>query len=484
MLLLRSPLFKPLERSMCFGLWAAEGRLLPIVLALAGMLVASRPASGVNPIVTDAYGADPSAHVFNGRMYVYGSHDRNDAKEFDMNDYHVYSSDDMQNWKDEGVDLSLKVVPWAEGHFWAPDCNVKEGTYYFYFPTRVPVGGPLRGRPVGVATSTNPGGPFTDPEPIPETENYSGIDPSVFVDDDGTAYFILAAHGCEIAKMTPDMKRLAGPLVPVVGTDRFFEGPWLFKRDKKYYMTYAASFPGRGPHGKRLPGQQFDYAIADKPVGPYQFMGAFTDSRGGNIHGSQVQWNGVWYCFYHDFSMSVGRLSHGFKRGIRCDVMNFNPDGSIQPLVWTDHGPKQLKWLDPFLRCEAECMCQTDLPEGEHAIASEACSEGGVDVTRIREGAWIRYAGVDFAGGAAAFTARVASNDGRGWIELHLDKRDGPRVGSVSVPDTGGAQKWSSVHCSVCNATGVHDLYITFAGHGGGELMNFDWYEFKSAALH
>ena len=138
-------------------------RLLATSAALLAMVVTTHAARAFNPIITDAYGADPSAHVFNGRMYVYGSHDRNDAKEFDMNDYHVYSSDDMQNWRDEGVALSLKDVPWAEGHFWAPDCNEKDGTYYFYFPTRVPKDGPIKGRPVGVATSKNPGGPFTDP---------------------------------------------------------------------------------------------------------------------------------------------------------------------------------------------------------------------------------------------------------------------------------------------------------------------------------
>ena len=460
-----------------------HNRILPVVLVAMILSLTSRPARAVNPIVSEAYGADPSAHVFNGRMYVYGSHDRNDAKEFDMNDYHVYSSDDMQNWKDEGVALSLKDVPWAEGHFWAPDCNVKDGTYYFYFPTRVPKDGPVKGRPVGVATSRSPAGPFTNAEPIPETEAYTGIDPSVFVDDDGTAYFILAAKGCELVKMTPDMKHLSGPLVPVHGIENFFEGPWMFKREGKYYMTYAAAYPGKGPDGKRLPGQQFDYAIGDKPEGPYKFMGAFTDSRGGNIHGSQVEWNGTWYCFYHDFSTSVGKERHGFKRGIRCDVMRFNADGSIQPLVWTDAGPKQLKWLNPFARCEAACMCQTDIPEGDHAIDTESCSEGGVDVTHIRNGAWIRYAGVDFGRGASSFTARVASANGGGAIELHLDAKEGPLIGRVAVPPSGGVQKWASFSCTVQNVSGVHDLYITFSGKGKNELMNFNWYQFQPASL-
>jgi arabinoxylan arabinofuranohydrolase len=453
------------------------------VFAIA-LSICLRTVRAVNPFVTDNYGADPSAHVFNGRMYVYGSHDRTDASEYDMNDYHAYSSDDMQNWRDEGVALSLKDVPWAEGHFWAPDCNEKNGIYYFFFPTRVPKDGPLKGRPVGVATSPNPGGPFTDPEPIPETENYAGIDPAIFIDDDGTAYFILAAQGCEIAKMTPDLKHLAGPLVQVTGTDHFFEGPWMFKREGKYYMSYAASYPGKGPDGKRLPGQQFDYAIADKPEGPFKFMGSFANSVGSNIHGSQVEWNGVWYCFYHDNVLSIGKVKHGFKRGMRCDVIHFNPDGSIQAMVWTKEGPKQLKWLNPFARCEADCMCETDIPEGPHAITTEACSEGGVDVSHIRNGAWIRYAGVDFGSGASAFTAQVASPNGGGTIELHLDQQDGPLIGTAPVPATGGWQKWSAVNCPATNAPAVHDLFITFTGTGNDDLMNFDWYQFKPAKAH
>ena len=334
---------------------------------------------------------------------------------------------------------------------------------------------------MGVATGKNPGGPFTDAQPIVETAEYAGIDPAVFMDDDGTAYFILAAHGCEIAKMTPDLKHLVVPLVPVKGTDHFFEGPWMFKREGKYYMSYAASYPGKGPDGKRLPGQQFDYAIADKPEGPYKFMGAFANSVGSNIHGSQVEWNGVWYCFYHDDTPSIGKVKHGFKRGMRCDVINFNVDGSNQPMIWTKEGPKQLKWLNPFVRCEAGCMCQTDLPEGEHAITTEACSEGGVDVTHIRNGAWIRYAGVDFGLGASSFTAQVASQHGGGTIELHLDKQQGPLIGSVAVPVTGGVQKWSALHCPVTGGAGVHDLFITFTGTHEEDLVNFDWYQFGPA---
>ena len=105
-------------------------RIASVAIAL---LICFQSARAVNPFVTDNYSADPSAHVFNGRMYVYGSHDRTDASEYDMIDYHVYSTDDMQNWRDEGVTLSLKEVPWAEGHFWAPDCNEKDGPLLLLF---------------------------------------------------------------------------------------------------------------------------------------------------------------------------------------------------------------------------------------------------------------------------------------------------------------------------------------------------------------
>ena len=452
-----------------------------IAYGVVALIAMTSSAFALNPFVTTNYAADPSAHVFEGRIYVYPSHDRTDAKEYDMTDYHVYSTDDLQNWQDHGVALDVKDVPWGLSHMWAPDCAYKNGTYYFVFCPRPRP--PLMGRPIGIATSTNPGGPFTArPKPI---DGCNGIDPSIFIDDDGTPYLIWAGKGCQGLKLKPDMSAFDGKPIQIQGLHNFFEGPWLFKRDGKYYMTYPARMKGGSGDGGS--GQYFDYAIGDSPLGPYKYMGHFGQSRGGgNIHGSQVEYQGKWYNFYHDFSISKGVPKSGFKRGIRVEEMTFNPDGTIVPMVMTDAGPKQLKWLDPFNNCEAECLAQCDIPSGPHAITTAGHAGETVYLTQIDNGDWARYAGVDFGQGATAFTARVASTHAECTIELHLDTLDGPIIGTCPVPNTGNKDAWQDAHCAIHGAAGVHDLFMKFIGPasenkpagGSADLFEFDAYHF------
>lgn len=449
----------------------------PFTVAYVGLvlLLGQTACRATNPFITTAYSADPSAHVFEGRMYVYPSHDRNDAQRFDMTDYHVYSSDDLVNWRDHGVVLNLKDVAWAKPNsaFWAPDCGFKEGIYYFYFP--------VTGAGFGVATSKSLAGPFVDTgKPIPDV---SGIDPAIFVDDDGQGCLYWAGAGCQGQKLKANMTELDGPALRLHGCNNFFEGPWMFKRNGIYYMTYPAKMKGGSGDGGN--GQWFDYATSDQPLGPFTYRGHFSRSGPGvgNIHGSQVEWNGKWYCFYHDASLSVGQPKRGFKRSIRVDEMKFNADGSIRPLVWTSSGPAKLKNLDPYVTVSVVCLNQTDLPEGPHAVSTEPCSEGGMDIGKIKNGGWIKYASVDFqAGGAASFTARVASLLSNGRIELRLDRLDGELAGTCKVPATGGWQVWTNSSCPVTGAVGVRDLYLKFTGPGTGDLLNLQSYQFLPAS--
>jgi arabinoxylan arabinofuranohydrolase len=417
------------------------------------------------------YGADPSAHVFNGRVYVYASHDRNDAKEFDMTDHHVYSSDDMQNWEDHGPVLDVKDVPWGLSHLWAPDAAFHDGTYYLCICPRPRP--PFTARPIGFATSKSPTGPFVAmPKPLAGVE---GIDPSIFIDDDGQPYIVWAGKGLQMAKLKPDFGGVDGAVVSVKGIAHFFEGPWLFKRNGTYYMTYAGLMKGGSGQGGQ--GQWFSYATADHPMGPYTFRGDFSRTKPGegNIHGSQVEYQGRWYCFYHDFSTSVGRAKHGFKRALRVDEMTFGADGSINDLKWTDAGPKQLKWIDAYQRHDAACLAQCDVPEGPHAIDTVRCPDG-MALGKIDDGDWARYAGVDFGAGAARFTASVAGRAG-GAIELHLDALDGPLIGTCPVTPSGDTG-WRSVSAAVHGATGIHDLYLRFTGGSGGDLFEVEWFQF------
>ncbi len=454
--------------------------LIRRMMALAYMVVVvfafglTGTANASNPIVTTAYSADPSAHVFDGRMYVYASHDRNDAREFDMIDYHVYSSDDLQNWKDHGIAFRLSDTTWARSHLWAPDCAFWKGKYYLFFPAKDAAGKSH----IGVAISDVPGGPFVDKgSPIAGT---AGIDPAIFIDGD-QAYLIWAQGGVKIARMKPDLTELAETPKQLDGIDNFFEGPWIFKRKNMYYLTYPAFKPGgvgRGGHG-----QNYDYAVSKSPMGPYTYKGPFTQSGpgGDNIHGSQVEWNGKWYCFYHDFSMSVGRPGHGFKRAVKMDEMHFASDGSILPLQWTKEGPPQTRSLDAFSRLEAVTLNSTDIPEGDHAISVGQNKAGVVYLGPAMPGAWAKYAGVDFGKGANRFLVNTASATGGGDIELHVDAMDGPLLGTCTVRYTGGWQQWKDQSCTIKNIAGVHDLYLIFRGTGLDGLFNFDSFSFSRA---
>ena len=429
-----------------------------------------------NPIVLHSYNADPSARVFNGQLYIYPSHDRTDAQQFDMNDYHTYSSDDLKNWTDHGVILSVEQIPWATPNgapygLWAPDCIEKNGTYYFYFPAPSKKDGPR----IGVATSKSPNGPFVaQPNYI---KGVSGIDPGVFVDDDGQGYLYWAGDGgCNSAKLSADMLSLDGPIVKTAGTDNFFEGPAIFKRNGVYYMTYPAFMDGGSGRGGQ--GQHYDYAIGKSPLGPFEYKGHFTQTEGGgNIHGSAVEYQGKWYFAYHDFSTSVGDPKGGFKRAIRLDELNFNADGTIAPLVWTTTGPPKLKNLNAFQRVEAETLAGAAGPNSPHAISIEKCDEGGIDVGSLGNGDWMRYANVDFGTGARSVALRVAAPSAGSVIELRLDSLDGTVVGSCDVPNTGGWQSWQTANCPVKYVKGIRDLYLVVVSDQPGDRLNLNWWQ-------
>ncbi|MDB5247774.1 MAG: alpha-N-arabinofuranosidase [Segetibacter sp.] len=313
------------------------------------------------PLVTDIYTADPSAHVFNGRIYIYPSHDveagvkeNDNGDHFDMRDYHILSMDDI-NGKvtDHGVALSVKDIPWAGRQLWAPDAAYKNGTYYLYFPVKDKQD-IFR---IGVATSKSPTGPFK-PEPQPMEGSFS-IDPAVFTDDDGSSYMYFggiwggqlqrwnngnydangsktdsqkeneAALTAKVAKLSGDMLRFDGavrdvqivdeqgkPLLTSDHNRRFFEGAWMHKYKGKYYFTYSTGDT-----------HYLAYAIGDNPFGPFTYKGIFMNPvQGWTTHHSIIEFKGKSYIFYHDTQLS-GKTH---LRNIKVTELKRNPDGTIQ----------------------------------------------------------------------------------------------------------------------------------------------------------
>ena len=301
---------------------------LTIILAVTALVLAScrsRVELGPNPFVTHIYTADPSGHVWqDGRLYVYASHDIDPPRGCDLMDqYHVFSSADLKHWTDHGEILRASQVPWGRpegGFMWAPDCAYRNGKYYFYFP-HPSESNVAPSWKVGVAVSDRPDRDFkVMPQPMPGVGGWDLIDPAVFVDDDGKAYFYYGGGGkCYGAQLADDMVSLAGPLQVMQGLDDFHEAAWVHKYNGRYYLSYADNNEGAN---------RLRYAIGDTPLGPWRSMGVFLGPQSCAMsHGSIVQFRGQWYVLYHCSDLSNGENA---LRSICIDPLYYNPDGSIQ----------------------------------------------------------------------------------------------------------------------------------------------------------
>ncbi len=314
------------------------------------------------PLVTHIYTADPSAHVFDGKIYIYPSHDidagipfNDDGDHFGMQDYHVLRMDSPADGaaKDCGVALRVDDVPWAERQMWAPDAATKDGKYYLYFPAKR-ADGLFQ---IGVAVGDHPVGPFlAEPEAI--AGSYS-IDPAVYADDDGAFYMYFGglwggqlqkyrdnayspAHeepadgepalGPRLARLSDDMKQFAEAPREVVILDeageplragdhdrRFFEAPWLHRHDGRYYLSYSTG----NTHF-------LCYAVADNPYGPFVYQGRIlTPVVGWTTHHSICAFQDQWYLFYHD-SLLSGGITH--LRSIKITPLHHDGQGRIRTI--------------------------------------------------------------------------------------------------------------------------------------------------------
>lgn len=302
-----------------------------------------------NPIINHMYTADPSARVFGDTLWLYPSHDKDDALSFSMEDYHAFSTTDMRNWKDHGVIFNpITQTVWAREAAWAPDCIERNGKYYLYYPTDK--------KHIGVAVADNPSGPFHDPLGHPLISiNSPGvvcdrdfIDPCVFIDDDGQAYLFMGQNTVCAVKLNDDMISYDGEVHIVEGVKDFFEAVWVHKRNGIYYMSYSDG-PFRG-HEPRIA-----YCTAKSPLGPYEYKGVILGPvNSGTNHHSIVNYKGQDWLFYHTADISR-QLHPGFHCGVRrsicCDSLYYNADGTIRPVIPTTDASKiSLQGVSPERR--------------------------------------------------------------------------------------------------------------------------------------
>lgn len=315
------------------------------------------------PLVKEIYTADPAAHIFNGRIYIYGSHDIDGptpeddlGAHFEMVDYRVLSMDRIGGPVTvHPVGLHVKDVPWASKQMWAPDAAQRNGRYYLFFPAK----DKQEVFRIGVATSDRPEGPFkAEPEPI---RGSFSIDPAVFTDDDGQTYMYFGgiwggqlqrwatgsydANGSKTDLMqddkpaiAPRVARMTGDLLqfaeaprevvildasgqPLLGRDhdrRFFEASWMHKYNGAYYFSYSTGDT-----------HFLNYATGSSPYGPFTFRGRILEPvEGWTSHHSIIEVGGKWYLFYHDT-----QLSHTTRlRNIKVTELAHEADGTIQTI--------------------------------------------------------------------------------------------------------------------------------------------------------
>ncbi|MBO9204473.1 MULTISPECIES: family 43 glycosylhydrolase [Niastella] len=433
-------------------------KIIACQLALCTLLI-SGSCFSQNPFITSIYTADPSAHVWaDGRLYVYPSHDIDPARGCDLMDrYHVYSTDDMVTWRDEGEILNASQVAWGRkegGFMWAPDCAYKNGTYYYYFPHPSDTKWNNSWK-IGVATSKKPASDFTSAGYIKGLDSSSMIDPCVFIDTDGQAYFYYGGGSkCSGGKLKDNMIEIDGTLQKMEGLVDFHEATWVFKRNGIYYLTYADN------HGRE---NQLRYATSNGPLGPWKYQGVFLGSTDCDTnHGSVVEYKGKWYIFYHNQQLS--NTGQGNLRSICVDYVQFNEDGTIKLVEQTKTGPSAIAAL-PGVKKSIRY-------EAEKADVSGGATLTGNYVTNLKEASSaITFPRVNGGkkGGRATITIAHA-NVAYGRIRLVVNGVDLSFLNAMSTADattfTGKAMFTVKLKAG--------DNTIRLEG-GGKELINVDY---------
>ena len=424
-----------------------------------------------NPLIRNQFTADPTARVFGDRIYVFPSHDilaqegKGRPGWFCMEDYHVFSSDNLTDWTDHGMIVTQNEVPWVRPNsysMWAPDCIYRNDKYYFYFPTSakdtIAYG---RGFTIGVAVASNPAGPYTpQPEPI---KGVKGIDPNVFIDKDGQAYLYWSQGNIFGAKLKDNMLELDGEVKTLgdLPTKGLKEGPFLFERNGIYYMTY--------PHVENKI-ERLEYATGDNPLGPFKFAGVIMDESPTGCwtnHHSILPFKEQWYLFYHhnDYSPSFDKA-----RSIRADSLSFNNDGTIRKVVPTLRGIGITKATD---RIEIDRYSVKSADGTSIAFLDTTNKFNGWKAILDKPKAWFRYNTVQFEKPVKKVTIRSIAAVA-GTILIRSGNTNGPVIAEINIP---AGKDWIEISKPVSKSpSGIQHLVFQLKGAGKIET---DWIRFE-----
>lgn len=442
------------------------------VLALLSSLGAYSQLPDLNmPLVQTKFTADPAPVVVNDTVYLYTTHDEDNAEGFAMRDWLLYTSTDMVNWQDRGAVASLKDFKWYDGDngAWAEQVVFRDGKWYMYCP--------IHGHGIGVLVADSPYGPFKDPIGKPlvwQKEHWDDIDPTVWVDDDGQAYMYWGNPSLYCVKLNPDMVSYSGKIVKFPKIEDYQEGPWFYKRGDKYYLAFASTCCPEG----------IGYAMSDNPMGPWEYKGHIMDHtpRTRGNHPGIIDYKGKSYCFglnYDVFRLDESR--HAERRSVSAAEMEYNPDGTIKELPYfQDCKLTQISTFDPYREVEAETMAWG------YGLKTIPKNPWGPErwnqlVTNIDDGEYIMVKGVDFGKGAREFNVKASSHLYGGDLEIRVDSPDGPLAGFVKIGNT--KDELLGFSTPVTGLSGIHDLYLVFKGNERQKrnLFNLDSWRFRRA---
>lgn len=440
-------------------------------ILFAGILMANA-ALAQNPIIRTQFSADPSARVFNNRVYLFPSHDiiaaegKGRAGWFCMEDYHVFSSANLTDWTDHATIVTQNEIPWVRPNsysMWAPDCIERNGKYYFYFPSS-PKDTTTYGRgfTIGVAIADKPEGPYTA-EAVP-IRGVHGIDPNVFIDKDGQAYLYWSAGNIYAAKLKANMLELDSE-VKILGelpTKGLKEGPYVFERMGKYYLTF--------PHVENKT-ERLEYAMADHPLGPFKMTGVIMDESASGCwtnHHSLIQFHNQWYLFYHDNDYSP----HFDKaRSVRADSLFFNEDGTIKKVI-------------PTLRGIGISNARKEIQIDRYtAIGPSGTSIDFMDTSNRflgwktlfnKPGAWIQYNSVDFGTKALKTVTVNAMAQTGGSLQIRTGSINGPIIAKLQM--RAGKQWLPSKAKLLLPATGLQNIFLVSRD---SKTVEVDWIRFQ-----
>lgn len=434
------------------------------ILLLCGSCGLLNSLNAQRPVIQTKYTADPAPMVYNDTVFLYTTHDEDDAEGFKMQDWLLYTSTDMVNWTDHGAVASLKSFDWVkrDNGAWAEQVIERNGKFYMYCP--------IHGNGIGVLVSDSPYGPFKDPLGQPlvwQKEHWYDIDPTVFIDEDGQAYMYWGNPHCYYVKLNEDMISYSGDIVKLKETpEHYQEGPWFYKRNGRYYLAFASTCCPEG----------MGYAMSNSPTGPWETKGYImrpTERSRGN-HPGIMDYKGKSYVFGLNYDLlKLETNTHYERRSVSVAEMHYNEDGTIQEVpYWADTKLEQIGTFNPFRKVEAETMTWG------YGLKTVPNSKNSLSVVDVNSGEYICVRGVDFGKNKARrFEVSALPLEG-GNLKIRLDAPDGKIVGNVNIPQGNGISKYELYSCEINAVSGVHDLYLSFEGENNKDLFELDYWKF------